>query len=190
MWECLVRSVKTCLRKVLGRSCLEQEELQTLICEVEAVINSLPLTYLHTVSSKPSPLTPAHFLTKESRLFLPTLLSTPVLIKRMPPSSTGDASTVGGRVIISGIIGERIVWWSFVLLIAWVTWTNLHHSRWEMLYCYMKINNQNTCGKWDRLRKHLWEEMGKIRSSAVRLPSLLVFRRPVQLLYPLEVDEH
>ena len=69
-----MRSVKTCLQKVLGRSCLEHEELQTLICDVEAVINSRPLTYLHTESSEPSPLTPAHFLTRQR---ITTLLSYP-----------------------------------------------------------------------------------------------------------------
>lgn len=97
MWERLVRSIKMCLRKVLGRSCLEHEELQTLICEVEAVINSRPLTYLHTESSEPSPLTPAHILTGQRITTLPsTLLATPVWIKRTPPSSTGDGSIVRG----------------------------------------------------------------------------------------------
>ncbi|XP_041794473.1 uncharacterized protein LOC121607628 [Chelmon rostratus] len=72
MWERLVGSVKTCLRKVLGRSYLDHEELQTLICEVEAVINSRPLTFLHTESSEPSPLTPAHFLTGRRITTLPS----------------------------------------------------------------------------------------------------------------------
>lgn len=72
MWERLVRSVKTCLRKVLGKCYLEFEELQTLICEVEAVINSRPLSYLHTDSSEPLPLTPAHFLTGQRITTLPS----------------------------------------------------------------------------------------------------------------------
>lgn len=52
----------------------------------------------------------------------------------------------------------------------------------------------------DKQPKHMWKmgrinetfmgRDGKIRSCAVRLPSGFVFRRPVQLLYPLEVDEH
>lgn len=48
--------------------------------------------------------------------------------------------------------------------------------------------------------KHMWKmgridetfmgRDGKIRSCAIRIPSGIVLRRPVQLLYPLEVDEH
>ncbi|XP_077545161.1 uncharacterized protein LOC144158266 [Haemaphysalis longicornis] len=37
------------------------EELATTLCEVEAVINSRPLTYLTTDADGPHPITPAHF---------------------------------------------------------------------------------------------------------------------------------
>lgn len=62
MWERLIRSVKVCLRKVMGR---------TLLTEVEAVINSRPLTYLHTDCSEPSSLTPVHFLVGQRLTTLP-----------------------------------------------------------------------------------------------------------------------
>ena len=39
-WERLVRSIKTPLKKVLGRSTLNFEELRTVLVEIEAVINS------------------------------------------------------------------------------------------------------------------------------------------------------
>jgi len=44
-YERLVRSVKLSLRKVLGRSLLSYEELQTILCEIELVINNRPLAY-------------------------------------------------------------------------------------------------------------------------------------------------
>ena len=45
-WERLIQSVKRCLKKCIGRTTLNYDELQTLLSEVEAVVNSRPLTYV------------------------------------------------------------------------------------------------------------------------------------------------
>ena len=45
-WERLVRSVKRCLRKTLGRSTLTFDELATILVEIEATLNNRPLTYV------------------------------------------------------------------------------------------------------------------------------------------------
>ena len=65
-WERLVRSVKTALRKTLGSRCLTRIELETVLCEVEACVNSRPLTFQGDTIDCPGPLTPNHFLTGRS----------------------------------------------------------------------------------------------------------------------------
>ncbi|KRZ92951.1 Transposon Ty3-G Gag-Pol polyprotein [Trichinella sp. T8] len=43
-WERLIRTMKESLRKVLGQAMLDEEELRTVLCEVEACFNARPLT--------------------------------------------------------------------------------------------------------------------------------------------------
>ena len=62
-WERLVRSVKRPLKKVLGRSTQNFEELRTILVEIESVINARPITYLYDDANSISyPLTPADLI--------------------------------------------------------------------------------------------------------------------------------
>ncbi|GBN25789.1 hypothetical protein AVEN_59437-1 [Araneus ventricosus] len=61
LWGRLGRSVMSSLKRVSGKAALNYWDLETLVIEVEAIINSLPLTYQDD-EVESVPLTPAHFL--------------------------------------------------------------------------------------------------------------------------------
>ncbi|GFS44152.1 integrase catalytic domain-containing protein [Trichonephila inaurata madagascariensis] len=61
-WERLVRIIKELLRCSLRKSILSYDELSTVICDCEFLINSRPLTYISENPQELIPLTPAMFL--------------------------------------------------------------------------------------------------------------------------------
>ncbi|GFW74113.1 integrase catalytic domain-containing protein [Trichonephila clavipes] len=72
-WERLVRVLKELLRRTLGNAILTTEELQTVLCDCESVINSRPLTYLSENSDDLVPLFPAMFLVENRNLDVPDI---------------------------------------------------------------------------------------------------------------------
>ncbi|XP_053407961.1 uncharacterized protein LOC128559664 [Mercenaria mercenaria] len=70
-WERLVGLVKRSLRKSLGHRSLTDIQLQTVIKEIESVINSRPLLYVDDDINSNITLTPGHFLTLNPRTGIP-----------------------------------------------------------------------------------------------------------------------
>lgn len=72
LWEAGVKSIKYHLRRILTGS-LTFEEMTTTLCEIEACLNSRPLTPVDTSDpDSPEPLTPGHFLIGEAPVNIPT----------------------------------------------------------------------------------------------------------------------
>ena len=53
---------KSAIKKVLGRAHISLQMLQTIVVEVEALLNDRPLTYISQDPNDPEPLTPSHLL--------------------------------------------------------------------------------------------------------------------------------
>ncbi|GBP08516.1 hypothetical protein EVAR_77195_1 [Eumeta japonica] len=71
LWESAVKSIKYHLRRVLGLTHLTYDEMCTCLTQIEAILNSRPLTPLSIDTSDLTPLTPAHFLIGRSLTFVP-----------------------------------------------------------------------------------------------------------------------
>jgi hypothetical protein len=67
-WERMVGTTKKCLRKALGKTLATDEELGTILINIEAVLNSRPIT-----QDAEDVLTPAHFLCGAKLTALPFL---------------------------------------------------------------------------------------------------------------------
>ena len=69
-YERLIQIIKLCLKKNLHTVKLNLDEINTMIIQIEAVLNSRPLTYLHSDKLE-QPLTLAHLLNGWRVIMLP-----------------------------------------------------------------------------------------------------------------------
>lgn len=70
VWERLIRMVRNVLHSVLSQQVLDDEGLQTLICEVEAILNDRPITKLSEDPMDLEALTPNHLLLLKTKPIL------------------------------------------------------------------------------------------------------------------------
>lgn len=71
LWEAGIKSTKYHLKRVIGNSTLTYEEMATVLSQVEACLNSRPMSKLTDNSNDPMPLTPGHFLVGEPLVLAP-----------------------------------------------------------------------------------------------------------------------
>ena len=85
-FERMIKSMKGCLKRVIGHARLTFDELVTVVIEVEATLNSRPLSY----DDLDEPLTPAHLLTGRRLTSLPDLLTSNEDTDYTTPTSPAD----------------------------------------------------------------------------------------------------
>lgn len=71
LWEAGIKSAKYHMKRVIGDSTLTFEEITTVLSQIEACLNSRPLSKVSSNAEDPFPLTPGHFLIGEPLVLVP-----------------------------------------------------------------------------------------------------------------------
>ena len=194
-----MRSTKRCLRKIIGQAKLSYDELLTAVMEVEAIINSRPLSYL-TPDDLDEPLTPSHLLTGRRVLSLPDNLSY--------QEETEDSDFQ----VSANDLSRRVKHLNSTMNQFWRRWrheylielreTHRHTSgtatRTQIAAgdLVMVHNENQPRGFWKmaKVQSLIVGKDGKVRGATLRVSSgsgkSTVLQRPTALLYPLEINCH
>ncbi len=193
-YERLIRCVKSSMKKCIGSVQLTYDELQTVVIEIKAVLNSRPLTYLYENELEQA-LTPSHLIIGRRLLSLPD-----------QPTDTDDNDKDFNQR--EDVARKREKYLSTVL--------NHYWRRWKREYLvdlreYHKLETASTnkpelkngdiviIEDENRRNRATWK-LGKIeavlrsrddtiRGAKVRLANRNCIERPVQKLYPLEITQ-
>ncbi|GFT78237.1 integrase catalytic domain-containing protein [Trichonephila clavipes] len=92
-YERLIRTLKLALRKTVGRATLFRDELETLLIEIEGILNSCPLTYIFSEFTEPEPLTPSHMILRRR-------------VNSLPPARLNFVSNLSNRKVLIKSLGH------------------------------------------------------------------------------------
>ena len=192
-WERLIRSVKRCVIKVVGKAMLTLNEMSTLLVEVEGVINTRPLTYVHDDNEGISyPLTPSHLINGRNLSSLPNNTYFEIV-------STYESLSKRARYH-RFLLGQFTKRWKNEYLLGLMEAYKPKDSTKEPIISIGDVvllkNDQSKRAFWKLCRVvELPRGLdGRIRSAKVRMASQegkfgnQVLCRPLKLLIPLEIS--
>ena len=193
VFERLVRSVKRCLKKTISGARLTYEELLTVITEVEMILNCRPLSYVSGEDIE-EPLTPSHLLCGRRLMSLPDNSESQDLDTDVQPQD----------------LDRRMQHLSNVMNHFWRRWRNEYLLELRNTHRSVTQRASNRVvstgdvvivhdedqprGKWriGRIESLITGSDGCVRGATVRVKTKKgrssMLRRPVQRLYPLEVQ--
>lgn len=180
-WEASVKSVKFHLKRIMGKQLLTYEEMTTLLTQIEAVLNSRPLSPLSDDPDDLSALTPGHFL-------------------------IGDTPTIIPEPMLNSVNCSRLSRWQLLKQLLdsfWIRWSKEYLQRYHDVSKWNKpepsisigslvlvVDERYPPSKWPLGRVidvHPGPD-GHVRVVTVRT-QVSVFKRPIVKLCPLPIND-
>ena len=195
-YERLVGLVKRALLKSLGRNLVTETQLQTLLKEVEAVVNNRRLVYVGDDINSSITLTPRHFLSLNSYMGVPELENCETDEDFNPDESTAD------RLLQNWKKGQKFLngFWKlsrddYLLSLrereqASIECGRIFSSSMPKIGDVVLIKDNLPRGCWNmgKIVDPIISADGNIRSVKVKLRSGRVIGRPLNMLFPIEVS--
>ncbi|XP_060570474.1 uncharacterized protein LOC132728821 [Ruditapes philippinarum] len=183
-WERLIGLTKTAIKKVLGSAYVTYDTLQTIVTEVESVMNDRPLTYVTSESTDPEPITPAHLLYGRRLTTLPYNedISEPKPVSR-------DGITKQARIQSQIISHFRDRWrHEYLTSLRQYHKTTGNNSQTIKVGDVVIIHDETPKSQWKlgTIEQLITGKDGLTRAAMVRTSNGHTTSRPIVKLYPLE----
>ena len=192
-YECLVKSLKRCVKKTIGRAKLSYDELVTVVTEAEMILNCRPISYVSSEDLE-EPLTPAHL----------------VIGRRISALPVADAPVDDDFEISPNDLSRREKHLTMILDHFWKRWRAEYllelrnsHSRVRRatgsslvavgdLVLVHDESHKRCHWKMGVVEQTLTSRDGQVRGAEVRVQGkgkrTGLLKRPLNLLYPLEIN--
>jgi hypothetical protein len=194
-YERLVGLVKRSLRKTLGRKLLTLIQLTTVLKEVEAIVNSRPLVYVGNDINSNITLTPNHFLTLNPRLSVPDIDDDDKDKSYVPCESSAT------KLLTLWHKGNKLLnsFWKlwrdeYLLNLRERTQRQLKTGRIQSDISpsvgdviLVKEDLPRSCWKIGIIQQLHTSADGYVRAASVQTSSGRLIKRPLLLLYPIEM---
>ena len=197
-YERLVGLVKRSLRKSIGKLCLTNEQLLTVLKESEAIVNSRPLVYIGEDINSGTALTPAHFLSLNPWTGFPKFNQKDSEDEDFTPNiSSAETLIRSWKKELKHLNRFWQVWRdNYLLSLRERTQNKLKSQRVQSSspanvgdIVLVKDDLPRGCWRIGRLIELLKGSDQQVRSAKVLLPTKKVISRPLNLLYPVECSE-
>ena len=194
--ERLIKSTKRCLRKMIGQAKFLYDEMHTAIVEIEAIINSRPLSYVSSDDIE-EPLTPSHLLVGRRILSLPDNLN----YLELDDFEVSDVSVQRRAKHLNSVLNHFWRRWSKEYLLELRESHRHHHlgkscSSISIGDIVIVHDQDHPRGFWKvaKVERMLLGKDGHVRGAVLTVASRsghpMTLQRPLQLLYPLELNHH